>query len=106
MLRGLVATVAIAALVIGLIVWPVVRLHHFKQQFEFVHVGDDEGTVIRTMGRPWKVTACGEYSGSKPEGCSEEFVYAHPYARWVPRYWVVDFDGEKRVISSVEVRLQ
>jgi hypothetical protein len=102
--KGL-AIVAIVLLVIGpLILWPVLRVKHLQHQFALVRVGDDEGTVLRTMGKPWKVTTCGEYSAGNPNECSEEFIYAHPYAPLASQYWVVDFDSGKRVLRSAELQ--
>ncbi len=56
--------------------------------------------VLRQMGKPWKDEACGEYLGGKSADCSEEFIYANPYAPYLPEYWIVYFNANQRVTGT------
>ena len=66
-------------------------------------MGDTKDLVLKRMGAPWKDEDCGKYLGGRPPGCVEEFIYAHPYAPFVPEYWDISFDSNKHTISNVHL---
>jgi hypothetical protein len=97
---------AVAGLVLislGLILYPVIRVHLLESSFSKVKENDSRDYVLKQMGIPWKDEECGVYLGGKPSGCVEEFYYAHPYAPYVPEYWVIDFNSSQRVIQSTHL---
>jgi hypothetical protein len=65
-----------------------------------VRPGEAKADVLKQMGNPWKDEECGFLGGSSKK-CTEEFVYAHPYAPLLPEYWVISFDQNRRVIDHV-----
>ena len=91
--------VVIGALVCALILSPILRVRFLESAFNELKVNDSREFVLKTMGRPWKDDGCGEFLGGKSPGCSEEFVYANPFAPYVPEYWIVSFDSSGRVID-------
>jgi len=92
-----------AALVISLVLWPVFRVRHLSAAFNVVKESDNKRIVLQRMGNPWKSEECGKYLGGYPAGCVEEFIYAHPYAPYVPEYWVIYFNSNNQVISNVHM---
>ena len=97
--KGFFIAAVVVLTPVFLIVWPIDRDDYLDLQFARVHVRDDQAAVLQAMGRPWKRPACG-WLGGAPNGCSEEFIYADPYAPRLPTYWVVDFDKNQRVLSA------
>ena len=91
--------VVIGALVCALILSPILRVRFLESAFKKVRVNDSRGSVLETMGRPWRDDGCGDFLGGKSPGCAEEFVYANPVAPYVPEYWIVSFDTSGRVID-------
>jgi hypothetical protein len=89
--------------VISLIAWPVIRVHHLEDSFSNVQENDTKDLVLKRMGNPWKDEECGKYIGGQPTGCTEELTYAHPYAPYVPEYWIIDLNSDHRVINHVRL---
>jgi hypothetical protein len=87
-------------LILFLIVWPVVRVRQLENSFARVQQNEPKDGVAQAMGRPWKDEACGDFLGNKPADCAEEFVYANPYAPYMPEYWIVSFNSNRRVIDT------
>ena len=92
-----------AVCALALIVWPIVRVNRLENSFSRVKDNDAKSLVLERMGTPWKDQGCGQYFGGQPPGCAEESIYAHPFAPYVPEYWVVDFNSSNRVINSVHL---
>jgi hypothetical protein len=88
----------VAVLVLAIVV-PMLRVCHYESAFEVVSVGSTRDAVLARMGRPWKQQECGAYLGGKAPGCAEEFIYAHPYAPYVPEYWSIQFDANRKIVS-------
>jgi hypothetical protein len=100
----------VIALVLGLfltaaslIVWPILRVRQLSDHYNYVKENDSSDSVLKHMGNPWKDEECGVYLGSKPVGCVTDFIYAHPYAPYIPEYWVIRFDSNRRVINKVHL---
>jgi hypothetical protein len=86
-------------LVCALIFGPILRVHFLERAFNKLKVDDSRESVLKTMGRPWRDDRCGDFLGGKSPGCVEEFVYANPFAPYVPEYWIVSFDMNRKAIS-------
>ena len=96
--RRSVVIIVVLLLVIGLaMLWPIVRVRQLTASFSKVRAGDTRELVLQRMGNPWKAEVCGEVSGGWAPGCTENLIYAHPYAPYVSQYWVVDLNSEHRV---------
>jgi hypothetical protein len=91
--------VLIGALVCALILSPILRVRFLESAFNKLKVNDSRESVLKRVGRPWREDGCGVFLGGKPPGCAEEFVYANPFAPYVPEYWIVSFDMNGRVID-------
>lgn len=94
----------IAAVVLALacsIIVPILKVRFYDKEFATISDGSSQDAVLARMGRPWKREPCGEYIGGVAPGCTQEFIYAHPYAPYMPQYWVIQFDKDKRVVSHV-----
>jgi hypothetical protein len=89
--------------VIVLFLWPVLRCRQLRSSFGRVEENDSKDLVLRKMGNPWKDEECGKYLAGETVSCVEEFTYAHPYAPYVPEYWVVDFNSSHQVINRVHL---
>jgi hypothetical protein len=70
-----------------------------ERSFRSLQINDTRRTVMDQMGKPWKDDGCGEFLGGTMADCTEEFVYAHPFAPYVPEYWIVSFDSKSRAIN-------
>ena len=104
MIRKLLLSIAgISLLVVSAVLWPAVRVDRLNDHFSKVEVNDSKDSVLKLMGAPWKDEKCGAYLGGQPAGCVEDFIYAHPYAPYVPEYWMIDFDSHQRVINKVQL---
>lgn len=81
-------------------IWPVLRTRRIERAVAQVRAGDERRSVLEKAGAPWRDEACGTLSAGKPEGCINELVYAHPYAPYVPEYWIVYLDSGQHVLSQ------
>lgn len=97
------AVLSFVLIVGALILWPVLRVRQLNNAFSAVKENDARELVLKQMGQPWKVEECGKYFGDSPPNCVEEFVYAHPYAPYVPQYWVIYFNSGHQVISDAHL---
>ena len=91
--------ILIGALVCALISIPIIRVRFLESAFNNLKVNDPREAVLKMMGKPWKDDGCGDFLGGKSPGCAEEFVYANPFAPYVPEYCIVSFDANMRVID-------
>lgn len=105
MKRGRLFAILVIGLIIigGLIVWPLLRTSRLSKAFTGIKRNDTKDMVLKQMGSPWKNERCGAYLGGFPPGCAEEFIYAHPYAPYLPEYWIIYFDSNHQVISSAHL---
>ena len=81
-------------------IWPQIRTRQIEHAVDRVHVGDEQRRVFELAGEPCRNEACGSLFGVQPTGCTKELVYAHPYAPYVPEYWVVYLDSQQHVLSE------
>ena len=104
-MKGILALtiLGLGLIISALILWPVLRVRQIGSAFSGVKENDPKELVLKRMGKPWKDEECGQYLGGFPAGCAEEFVYAHPYAPFIPEYWVISFNSNHRVIRNVHL---
>jgi hypothetical protein len=98
--RGWTLFSAALALPLMIWMWPQLRIRQINRAAEQIRVGDQSRRVHQLLGKPWKDEACGVLFAGQPAGCTEEMVYAHPYAPYVPEYWIVYLDSGRRVINQ------
>ncbi len=89
----------IFTIIVVLIVWPIFRTHQLERNFKKLKPGDTRQAVLGQMGNPWKQTQCGYISGGAPD-CAEEFIYANPYAPYLPEYWVLQFNRNQQLTNA------
>lgn len=90
----------LSLLITTLILWPIYRVNRLQKQSAQIKQNASKEAVLKTMGVPWKDEPCGAYLGGISSGCVEEFIYAHPYAPYLPQYWVIQFNSNHNVITS------
>ena len=76
-----------------------VRIRRIESAIAKVRIGDEQQKVRELAGTPWRDEACGVLFAGHPIGCTKELVYAHPYAPYVPEYWIVYLDSGHHVLS-------
>jgi hypothetical protein len=77
-------------------------VHYSKVEREFPHVqnGESRASVVTRLGRPnYHEGKCGTISAPYKD-CSYEFIYSHPFAPWVPEYYVVTFSDDSVIHTS------
>ena len=98
--RGRKSSVAVLVVLLSVSIWPLLRTRWIERAVAQIRVGDDRQTVLQRAGAPWRDEACGTLFAGEPNGCLHELVYAHPYAPYVPEYWVVYLDSSQHVLSQ------
>jgi hypothetical protein len=96
MRRRIVQNVLIvtAVVVFAVIVWAARREH--KLAIAFQNMQKPTGDSVEGGGL-WA-----GFGGNTPQECKEEYIYASPYARIIPRYWAFRFDERGRLIDKYE----
>jgi HAMP domain-containing protein len=98
-LSRLILTAA-ALLAAALVVSCTVRQRFLEDHFADVAKGMPSTQVMAALGGPTSVTRCGEAGGEILAQCAREFVYSDPLAPLIPRYYVVSFGKDGRVLST------
>jgi hypothetical protein len=71
-----------------------------ERNFVWIRTGQTRPAVTAMLGKPnHHLGKCGEILDS-PSGCAVEYVYASPFSRWAPEYYIVWFSSEDRVIGA------
>jgi len=87
------------------LLWAVIRDRQLAKGFDEIEVGTTEQEVLRLMGQPKRVEKCGEFWGPFEEeelrGCTKEYYYASPFAPLLPQYFVIRFDRNNRVQTTI-----
>lgn len=98
----LIATAFIVVVVGGRLALAFSRYSKVERQFESVHVGDSRLDVVAKIGKPnYYAGKCGTIH-APDKGCALEYVYSHPFAPIVPKYHIVAFSSDERVIEASE----
>jgi hypothetical protein len=76
------------------------RFSRIESTFASIHVGDSRRSVISVLGKPnYHAGNCGTINVAK-KNCALEYVYSHPFAPFLPDYYIVSFSPDDRVIEA------
>jgi hypothetical protein len=78
------------------------RYSKVERETGAVQAGMSRGEVVGKIGVPnYHAGKCGVIHNSD-KNCALEFVYSHPFAPLVPKYFIVEFSTDDRVIKAEE----
>ena len=81
--------------------------YHHDQKLQrnaaLLNPGDPNETVREMLGEPSSEGSCGTLTAA-PAACTDEYVYKYYYSVFQPRYLVVWFNAEGKVIGGQHVR--
>jgi hypothetical protein len=76
------------------------RFSKVERQFTSVQTGDSRDSVVTKIGKPnYHSDGCGVIH-APDKGCATEYVYSHPFAPFIPEYYIVYFSSDGRVINA------
>jgi len=76
------------------------RFSRVAREFASVQDGQSRASVITKMGKPnYYAGKCGVIH-FPDKGCALEYVYSHPFAPIIPKYYIVSFSSDDRVIEA------
>ena len=76
------------------------RFSRVERQFASVEMGQSRNAVLAKLVRPnYHEGSCGVIH-FPDKNCATEYVYAHPFAPWIPEYYIVAFSSDDRVIEA------
>ena len=76
------------------------RFSNVERQFASIQMGQSRNAVLASLGRPnYHEGSCGVIH-FPDKNCATEYVYAHPFAPWIPDYYIVSFSSDNRVIEA------
>ncbi len=91
---------AILLVIAGRIVLAFVRYDRVEREFPRIQSGESRASVVARLGRPnYHEGKCGTLSAPY-KNCSYEFIYSHPFAPWVPEYYVVAFSDDSVIHTA------
>ena len=97
----LVISVAIVLVIVGKAVLAFARFGRVEREFSALRPGESREAVVARLGRPnYYEGKCGTVSAPYKD-CSHEYVYSHPFAPWIPQYYVVDFADDSVIQTSI-----
>jgi hypothetical protein len=97
----LAIAVAIAFGLVGRTALAFVRFGKVESGFPLIQDGESRASVVARLGRPnYYEGKCGALSAPYKD-CSYEYVYSHPFAPWVPEYYVVVFADDSVIHTAV-----
>ena len=97
-------SVAIAAL-IAVMSWGLYLdsgFHLYDKRLDMIRAGDPSSKVVEVMGAPSRIQGPGENVGPSTmnEGVAQRFLYLAPAIPIDWAAWLVDFDGNGKVIAK------
>ena len=96
------------ALVVALIVagiWAYQHDQRLRTNSTQINLGDSDDVVRTLLGDPSSQGDCGSLT-PVPKSCSSEFVYRYWYSVFQPKYEVIWFDHQGRVLGEQRVASQ
>ncbi|HVP55966.1 MAG TPA: hypothetical protein VMU45_13320 [Candidatus Eisenbacteria bacterium] len=93
----------IALAIVGAVAW---AYHHdveLGKRVAEVEIGDPNEAVRELLGEPSSQGPCGSL-GVAPAACTDEYVYKYYYSIFQPKYEVVWFNAEGKVIGEQRVQ--
>ena len=94
---------AIALAIIGAFVWAYHHDQKLEQNAAMVNLGDPNEAVRELLGNPTSEGSCGSLTVA-PSVCTDEYVYKYYYSIFQPKYEVVWFNSEGKVVGEQHVQ--
>jgi hypothetical protein len=94
------------AFTLAIVVAFVWAYHHdqkLEQNTAMVNLGDPNEAVRELLGNPSSEGSCGSRTVA-PSACTDEYVYKYYYSIFQPKYEVVWFNAEGKVIGEQHVQ--
>jgi hypothetical protein len=98
-----VVFIAFAFVIVGGFAWAYHHDQRLQQNAAMVNVGDPNEAVRELLGDPSNEGPCGALTVA-PSACTDEYVYKYYYSIFQPKYEVVWFNGEGKVIGEQHVQ--
>jgi hypothetical protein len=95
--------IAIALVITGTLVWAHRHDQKLEQNAAMVNLGDPNEAVRGLLGEPSSEGSCGKLTFA-PAACADEYVYKYYYSIFQPKYEVVWFNAEGKVIGEQHVQ--
>ena len=97
--------IAIAVALIVAAIWAYQHDQRLRANSSEINLGDSDEVVRALIGDPSRQGDCGSLT-PVPKDCSSEFVYRYWYSIFQPKYEVIWFDRQGRVLGEQEVHSQ
>jgi hypothetical protein len=76
------------------------RFWKVEKQFAQIEIGKSQSYVVANIGRPnYYVGSCGSIMPSV-KSCFVEYIYSHPFAPYMPDYYIVEFSSDGNVVYT------
>jgi hypothetical protein len=95
--------VALALAILGGFWWAYRHDQKLEQNAAMVNVGDPNEAVRDLLGNPSSEGSCGSM-GVAPSACTDEYVYKYYYSIFQPKYEVIWFSADGKVIGQQHVQ--
>jgi hypothetical protein len=95
--------VLLALAIVGGFLWAYHHDQKLQENSAMVNVGDPNEAVRELLGNPSVEGQCGSMSVA-PSACTDEYVYKYYYSIFQPKYEVVWFNAEGKVIGQQHVQ--
>jgi hypothetical protein len=95
--------IVIALALIGAGFWAYHHDENLRGNVPMVNLGDPNEVVRQVLGDPTSEGPCGSLTPI-PKGCTNEYVYRYWYTIFQPKYEVIWFDHEGKVLGEQHVR--
>ena len=97
--------IAIAVALVVAAIWAYQHDQRLRANSSEINLGDSDEVVRALIGDPSRQGDCGSLT-PVPKDCSSEFVYRYWYSIFQPKYEVIWFDRQGRVLGEQEVHSQ
>jgi hypothetical protein len=99
------ALIICSSAILAVAVRVTVAFGHYSREerhFPSIRSGDSRASVVAEMGMPnYYKGKCGVIHVPS-KNCTLEYVYSHPFAPLIPKYHIVSFSADDRVIDTEE----
>ena len=96
---------AVALALVVASIWAYQHDQKLRSDASQVSLGDSDEVVRALLGDPSRQGNCGSLT-PVPKGCSSEYVYRYWYSIFQPKYEVIWFDLQGRVLGEQRVQSQ
>ena len=99
--RGNSIAATVVLVLLGRTALAFARFGKVESGFPLIQDGESRASVVARLGRPnYYEGKCGTLSAPYKD-CSYEYIYSHPFAPWVPEYYVVAFADDSVIHTAV-----